>query len=314
MQPMSDTDPSRAERGGAEGAPSIGIAAVERQTGVPKELLRAWERRYSFPRPSRGSDGERLYSPDEVAKLTLVRRLVDLGHRPGAVIDKSMRELEALLPVVAAPRAAPKPLQPVLDLLEDGKITDFRARLARRLLADGLRRCVLETLQPLVAEIGDAWSCGKLAIYEEHLLTEQLQQVLRGAIGALPPTGGSPLVLLTTLPGEWHGIGLLMTEALFTAEGATCLSLGVQTPVAETIKCAEAERVDIVALSCTAAGVTREAQRALGELQQRLDPSIEIWLGGAGAPLIARSHPRIVLVSSLEEGLEKLSVWQARKS
>jgi cobalamin-dependent methionine synthase I len=105
-----------------------------------------------------------------------------------------------------------------------------------------------------------------------------------------------------------------MTEALFTAEGATCLSLGVQTPVAETIKCAEAERVDIVALSCTAAGVTREAQRALGELQQRLDPSIEIWLGGAGAPLIARSHPRIVLVSSLEEGLEKLSVWQARKS
>jgi methanogenic corrinoid protein MtbC1 len=41
-------------------------------------------------------------------------------------------------------------------------------------------------------------------------------------------------VLLTTLPGEPHGLGLLMAEAMLALEGCTCVSLGVQTPVLET--------------------------------------------------------------------------------
>jgi DNA-binding transcriptional regulator YiaG len=39
------------------------IAAVERDTGLSKDTLRVWERRYGFPQPARDGAGERLY-PD----------------------------------------------------------------------------------------------------------------------------------------------------------------------------------------------------------------------------------------------------------
>jgi DNA-binding transcriptional MerR regulator len=37
------------------------IAAVERDTGIGKDTLRVWERRYGFPQPGRDSFGERSY-------------------------------------------------------------------------------------------------------------------------------------------------------------------------------------------------------------------------------------------------------------
>ena len=60
-------------------AGAIGIAAVERETGINKETLRVWERRYGFPAPWRDATGERLYPPEQVHKLRLVRRLMEAG-------------------------------------------------------------------------------------------------------------------------------------------------------------------------------------------------------------------------------------------
>ena len=40
---------------------SLSIAAVERDTGLSKDTLRVWERRYGFPTPDRDGFGERAY-------------------------------------------------------------------------------------------------------------------------------------------------------------------------------------------------------------------------------------------------------------
>lgn len=42
------------------------IGAVERATGLGKDTLRAWERRYQFPKPLRDSNDERVYPLDQV--------------------------------------------------------------------------------------------------------------------------------------------------------------------------------------------------------------------------------------------------------
>ena len=39
----------------------LSISQVERDTGLSKDTLRMWERRYGFPQPSRDEFGERLY-------------------------------------------------------------------------------------------------------------------------------------------------------------------------------------------------------------------------------------------------------------
>ena len=64
----------------------LGISAVERDTGLSKDTLRVWERRYGFPRPVRDALGERTYPVEQVDRLRLIRRLMDAGHRPGKVV------------------------------------------------------------------------------------------------------------------------------------------------------------------------------------------------------------------------------------
>ena len=55
----------------------ITIAAVERDTGLTKDTLRVWERRYGFPTPLRDRSGQRVYSRRDMEKLRLIKRLLD---------------------------------------------------------------------------------------------------------------------------------------------------------------------------------------------------------------------------------------------
>jgi hypothetical protein len=95
---------------------------------------------------------------------------------------------------------------------------------------------VIDLVAPLTTLVGEAWASGQLATFEEHLYTESLTVVMRSAIFAMPQANrhpvSAPRILLTTLPQERHGLGLLMAEAMCVAEGAHCISLGVQTPLA----------------------------------------------------------------------------------
>ena len=72
------------------------INVVEKETTISKYLLRMWERRYTFPRPSRDTKGERLYTNDDVEKLKLVKRLMEEGYRPSKIIDQTLDDLRAL--------------------------------------------------------------------------------------------------------------------------------------------------------------------------------------------------------------------------
>src|SRR3954454_64935 len=74
----------------------LNISAVERETGLSKDVLRMWERRYGFPKPARDENGERQYSIAEVSKLRAIKRLMDVGMRPGKIIGLSSEELGVL--------------------------------------------------------------------------------------------------------------------------------------------------------------------------------------------------------------------------
>ena len=74
------------------------IAAVERDTGLSKDVLRMWERRYGFPLPERDANGERAYPAAQVERLRQIKRLMDQGHRPGKLLALPVEALAALAP------------------------------------------------------------------------------------------------------------------------------------------------------------------------------------------------------------------------
>jgi hypothetical protein len=283
-----------------------GISDVERDTGLSKETLRVWERRYAFPQPLRDAFGERLYPAEQVFKLRLLKRLLDQGYRPGKIVCRSTQELAALAdggagavesgsatPALNAGPAdeLPDELHTCLALCTSHQMGALRLRLTAAAGAMGLDRFVIELVAPLTGLIGEAWSHGRVAVFEEHLYTELLQRVMRHAIFTLAPApdAAGPRVLLTTLPQERHGLGLLMAEALCAAQGADCVSLGVQTPLVDIVEAARHQQADIVALSFSAAVNPRQALEGLNGLRLALPASVALWAGGSNAALRRRA-------------------------
>ncbi|MDP4741405.1 MAG: MerR family transcriptional regulator [Burkholderiaceae bacterium] len=297
----------------------LSIAAVERDTGLSKDTLRVWERRYGFPNPERDHFGERIYSIDQVDRLRAIRRLMDTGYRPGKIIGLSLEDLQALAesvsqpaPIASEDQAAD--LDQFMNFLKSHEIEDLRRQLSQRVLRLGLARFVTELVAPLTEKVGDTWARGQLEIYEEHLFTESMQVVLRNAISTIPQPGNRPRVLLTTFPSEPHGMGLLMVEALLALEGCRCFSLGVQTPVWDIVLASQAQDIDLVVLSFSPVMNPTLVVDGLTELRAKLPKSVEIWAGGRCPVLSRRAPDGIRVVTEFAELTKSIIDWRHRHS
>ena len=301
--------------------PLVPIAIVSRETGLEKDVLRVWERRYGFPAPVRDAQGDRLYPVEQVEKLRMLRRLVDDGHRPGKIIRMSLNELIALgeQHKPAPPAAMPDELAHYLTLVRQHQIEELRAAMAAHMLRLGLESFIMDIAAPLCALIGDAWARGDLQIFEEHLFTEELTRILRATLQGLTRNRVSgaqphgPRILLTTLPGEPHAIGLLMVESLFAVHGCECLSLGPQTPQADIVQAALSQRVDIVALSFSSWFTPAHIAPALETLASNLPAPIQIWVGGGNLGLMKNGLPAHIIPSLSAIGAA-VRDWRAQKS
>lgn len=297
---------------------TLAIAAVERDTGLTKDTLRIWERRYGFPQPERDARGERAYPLEQVEKLRLVKRLMDGGHRPGRLVPMPLDALVALsastadVPGRAHDDPAVPDLRTFLALTRAHDMDALRRLLRQTQLRLGLARFVIDVVLPLSTLVGDAWMRGQLNVFEEHAYIECVHGVLRQAMACLPDPAplDRPRVLLTTLPGEPHGFGLLLAEALFALEGARVVSLGVQTPVWDIALAAAAYRSDIVALGFTGCMNPNQVVEGITELRSKLPAEVELWVGGAAPVLHRRVVEGVMPFSSLQDIRPQLERWR----
>ena len=289
------------------------ITAVERDTGLSKDVLRMWERRYGFPNPDRDDNGERAYPIEQVERLRLIKRLMDQGHRPGRLISMDPEALHALSPrrSAADPESSHAPVQVLIDLIKSHATEAYLQTMQQRLARQGLLHFVQDTLSPLTTEVGDAWMRGELEVFDEHLYTELTRRILRQAIVSLPTSTQRPRILLTTPPEELHELGLLMVEALFTLEGAQCVSLGTQTPASDIVAAAIAHQVDVVALSISPAFPARQIAPLLARLRDSLPENIALWAGGKAMER-QREAPGLVIMPSLALALAALNDWRTQ--
>jgi methylmalonyl-CoA mutase cobalamin-binding subunit/transposase-like protein len=328
---------------GEAAAGAYPISAVERETGLSKDTLRMWERRYGFPAPGRDAQGERVYPAEQVSRLRQLRRLIHAGHRPGQVVALAPQALQALIQAVSSGGAdgdgtvpvrarkarrgglraqadAQAPgqdaLAPYLECIAAHDPVGLRDRLTRAMLSLGLERCVLECVAPLNRAVGLAWVEGRFEVFEEHLYTECVTGVLRSAVAGVPaaPTGRTPRVLLTTFAQEQHGLGILMLEVLLALRGCTCLPLGTQTPHADIARAAEAFRADIVALSFSGVLPPAQVRAGLQEMRAQLPTQIAVWAGGQGAAGLMEAVAGVQVLRELEDMPPALALWRAERS
>jgi DNA-binding transcriptional MerR regulator/methylmalonyl-CoA mutase cobalamin-binding subunit len=253
------------------------IAEVERECGLSKDVLRVWERRYGFPAPLRDDSGNRLYPEDQVRVLRLLRILNDLGQRPAKMIGQSEAQLAQRIAALreecasAPDKSAPlnSAVAPCMALVAGNGAADLEARFQIEIMRLGLERFASEVAAPLCRETGMAWE--------------------RGEINAQQPPRHH--VLVTTVPGEIHELGMLMVAATLSAQGVRCLNPGPQMPLEDIVGAARAYGCDIVALSFSSWFDAKQAAEALMRLRADLPDTVALWAGGSNAAL-RREYPQ----------------------
>ena len=87
--PTSGDDSAMSSSPTGEVEEKLTVAAVARRIGVAPATLRTWDRRYGLG-PSDHVEGEhRRYCPSDLAKLTMMRRLIVAGVAPSDAADQA---------------------------------------------------------------------------------------------------------------------------------------------------------------------------------------------------------------------------------
>ncbi len=115
-------------------SPAYRSGAVARLTGIPVETLRVWERRYNVVGPRQSATGRRQYAPEEVTRLTVIKRLVDSGYAIGSIAALGLDQLQSMLQQASqAPMKAKRPpTTPVEDAMQPLRLAVVGEALALR--------------------------------------------------------------------------------------------------------------------------------------------------------------------------------------
>ena len=283
------------------------ISEVSRIAGIPKDLLRMWERRYGYPKPARDGKGDRIYSNEDLDKLIAIRHLQEQGKRPGKLIGMDLSQLRSLQ---QAPKAE-LDIGNLVALLKTGDSAAIRHWFQSQLVANGLLRAFIhKVIAPATLALGEAWSKGEVEIYEEHLYTELMKGLVRQSLAAHYREGGEPRVMLTRVQGEQHSLGLLMVEALLRIGGAEVISFGTEMPFRDIREAASSQNADVIGLSFSCSFKTEDAIVMLSGLRQMIDPGIRIWVGGAAFNSGVTMPQGVELLNGLHQVEEVLAEWQ----
>ena len=277
----------------------VSIGRVAKDTGVSIDTLRVWEKRYGAPRPVRLPSGHRRYPIQEVRRLQLVVQVLRRGIRPNRAVPAPLEQLllwigavdrlprsvtEARIGRVHAENRRDKALRGWLDAARALDSRAMAAAIREEWDALGPMPFVLERVVPFLEHVGAAFEQGRIEVHEEHFASEQLSDFL-GAKWRMRNPGEAPVsLMLATLPGDLHQFGLIMCAMAAVEAGHHVIYIGPHSPTAEIIEAANRHRPAAVCISISVSLDAKSARRYVHELRDGIDETVELVLGGAGAP------------------------------
>ena len=256
------------------------IATVAQRTGLSVHTLRAWERRYGVPTPSRSDGRYRLYGP---ADLDLIRRMQSFIAEGGSPLEAA-RRARAGEATVPAGEADPATMR--ADLLSAFRAMDGEAVqtiLGRALAALGVIGLIDEIVTPALHSVGELWASGLIGIDVEHFASQAVRSRLGGLAAAMEPGRGRRALLLCPA-GERHDLALVALSLRLTRAGWETTLLGADLPLPDCIAAVTRHPPDLVGVSCSDPRALTSALRTATALRGATPAGTAVLLGGQGVP------------------------------
>lgn len=275
------------------------ISTVSKRSGVKTELVRAWERRYQAVSPTRTAGGHRVYTDQDIARLTLLNQATSHGHSISRIAQYSLDELRKLLQ--AEGKAEPgKHHYTQHDNGSNSLAAEYISKCyaaviafdARMLEAHfesaivdlGTQNFVEELLDPLLTLIGERWKTGELRPVHEHLassIIRSLTYILRNNSSYSP---AAPKMVVTTPLGQLHELGALLAAIIAELKGWQVTYLGANLPAEEIAAAVKFTNATAVTISVSFSTDDHVVQKELRKLRRLLGNRIALIVGGRAAP------------------------------
>ncbi|MBX3733717.1 MAG: MerR family transcriptional regulator [Verrucomicrobiae bacterium] len=273
------------------------IKVVARRTGLSPHVIRVWEKRYGTVRPQRSGGNQRLYSEDDVQRLSLLKQATDAGHSIGNITHLHVADLHTLLLSAPAPvpaeasdlrrltaHAPPRDATALIESAHTAVAAMDAAALERVLeegsVALGQTALLAQVVAPLVQRIGDGWRDGSLKVAHEHLASAVIRTFLGHAARPIALHASAPVLVATTPAGQLHELGAALAAAAARSQGWRVVYMGASLPAEEIVSTAQHHEARAVALSIVHPADDPLLPDELRRLRRLLDPAVRLVVGG----------------------------------
>lgn len=281
------------------------IHRVAKLTGLSRDVIRVWERRYGLVKPLRSANRYREYTDEDVALLRFLKEELDRGQTIGALAVEGRESLLQRMRLISTPKQeelAPHKslLDELVSCLDPLDKLRFEQKLNGAVAVIPFDEAVQRILLPLQLRVGELWHEGRLSIAVEHYVTKVIQQKLFSVMNQLPVNESGPRVLIACPEGEFHELGAQAVAYLAAARGCHIYYLGSNLPLTDLQTFCESITPDLVLLSLTEIRSDEMAHRLLHQLQ----PIALRWpvaMGGQGAEVFEHllQHSKVEVLHDL---------------
>jgi DNA-binding transcriptional MerR regulator/methylmalonyl-CoA mutase cobalamin-binding subunit len=269
------------------------IGVVAQRTGLTQDVIRIWERRYAVVQPGRGAGGHRLYSDQDIERLSLLHAATSAGRNISQVADLPTEAIALLVEqdVEAGRRREPSPAAPdagaivetALERTRELDATQLDEALRRAAALLGLSAFIESVAVPVLRRVGDDWHAGRLTPAQEHLASSVLHDIIADTMRAFAHRNGAPRIVVATPAGERHVIGAALVGAAAAVQGWNVIYLGADLPASDIATAARLADARVVAVSIVYVDDRERLLDELRVLRARLPHAIPLVAGGAGA-------------------------------
>ena len=302
--------------------PMLNIKAVSQVTGIEAVTLRAWERRYGVPSPSRTDQGYRLYSERDVSILHWLKNRVDSG----VTIKHAVAMLHSQLPQQQVSEHSSMDRLLDVDVASSGysaeSFRDMKPALfaaakgydvntAQQIIKQAVTRYSIEDacihlLIPVLEMVGEAWRQNNITLHQEHFFSNIVREQLHAYSANMPQAWRNETVIIGCAPEDYHEMGGLMLSIFLRRRGWQVIYFGQAVGMARLDEALDALQPTVAVL--TSAHV-KTAKNLFDAGMQ-----IQVWNGGntvfvfggslfARVPALVSRFPGVYAGDDLVQGL-----------
>lgn len=148
-------------------------------------------------------------------------------------------------------------------------------------------------IAPAMHRVGELWEQGALTVADEHLataITHRVLAALRPQLGPEVEDAGSEAergrVMLATVEGEQHALGLRMAADVLEDAGFRTIYLGADVPTEALLQAISSLAPDLLGLGVTMRELAPRLQEVAGAVREA-HPRLGLLVGGQAASPVA---------------------------